>query len=215
VNVRVVSHNFSLSLYAFRERKGIQTLLLEDEPPNEMAAFLRDAGAGQTHSNNPIAHTTTASSLFPISNARRDRARSHGDIEPKRFSINEVRSRPLHKAPTAATQPITAKRTRPERNTSAESYSSTVISTLVPQPTPRRKRTISFGGVLPTRSYRTEVVRSYKDDKSYQPETLSLLKTSSTTWFDVPYRSHSQGRGISRTSWSRASAAARITSTIF
>lgn len=73
-----------------------------------------------------------------------------------------------------------------------------------------RKRTISFGAVLPTKPYSSEIVRCYKDDRDFQPSTLDQLKTSASSWFDVPYRTKQSG--ISRRcSWKRTSSTTRST----
>ena len=196
----------------YRERKGLQTLLLEDEAPNEIAAFARDAR--QQLPNNSTNNNISSANLDLPPLTRRDRARSSGAIDSQRFKMTELRSRPLHRAPPPTPFVDNKPRKKQEEGEVTSTMTSSVISTVQPgRSSVRRKRTISVGGVLPTRSYRTEVVRSYKDDKSYQPETLSLLKTSSTAWFDVPYRTHSGG-GISRASWSRASTAARYSTNV-
>ena len=71
-----------------------------------------------------------------------------------------------------------------------------------------RKRTISFGAVLPTKPFSSELVRCYKDDRDFQPSTLDQLKTSSTAWFDVPYRPR-ENNISRRCSWKRTSSTTR------
>ena len=80
-------------------------------------------------------------------------------------------------------------------------YLTSQIPSKGPPPAKQRKRTLSFGTVLPTKPFQSELVRCYKDNRDYQPNTLRWLKTSASSWFDVPFR---------RTSWSRTSMRAKI-----
>ncbi len=87
----------------------------------------------------------------------------------------------------------------------------------------RRKRSHSASGrpgrsVMPMGPFVSrELLRSYRDSRDFQPDTASFYKTSASSWFDVPYRSHSDavggGGGIKgRFAWSRMTTATATSS---
>jgi hypothetical protein len=126
--------------------------------------------------------------------SRDGRARSEAPPPPP----TQRRTRSTTAASQSETESAAALQT-----TSSSSFSTNNFSSFV-----HRKRSQSTGGggevVMPTapNGRSRELLRSYRDTRDYQPDTLSWYKTASTSWFDVPNRSHSQGVRA-RASWSR------------
>ena len=81
----------------------------------------------------------------------------------------------------------------------------------------RWRRSPQFLTALPMKANVSEFIRSYRDSRDFQPDTLSLLSSSSVHKFpDIPYRpltraSINRGSVLKRsTVWSRASTASRF-----
>ncbi len=126
---------------------------------------------------------------------------------PVKAEIPRRRHRARSEAPPM-TRRITVNQDKEGKTTRVETTYHVAHPTKLP---PRRNRTLSFGTVLPTKAFKSELVRPYKDSRDFQPNTLAWFKSASSSWFDVPYRPNSGVTG--RSSWRRAST--RITTTLW
>ncbi len=243
------------------QRRGLQSILVEGEPPDELSAFKQDVaqrfpdagadksavapaatarmaqerrsrdavrkadkrfrrfehgGGGGKEAGTVTAKSTAREAQAPPPQPPRRRRRPQQETVPSTTTAattaamsntNTLEHKPLSYLDTAGD--FLLKRSSSVRGR-PQSLSQTSTSTAPPPPASAstsysrpQRHLVTFGAVYPTRAFRAEVVRSYKDELSYRPGASGLthLPGAPSTWTDVPYRPTTT---ISRSSWRRA-----------